>query len=75
MIRDAQKWEEWETEFVRHTPVDFARNLAVMDDLYEHAAQMCPEYKRAPLDGLESRVELARILNGRRADRETGDNT
>lgn len=73
MIRDVQKWEEWENEYHRHTPVDFQKNLAIMEGLYEHALAMGVWNKRAPLEGLESQIELARILNGRRTPEKTGN--
>lgn len=72
MITNPSLWEAWETEFIRRTPVDFTRNLAVMEALREHAALLGVWGKRAPLDGLESRLELARILNVRRTLGETG---
>ncbi len=72
MLRNPALWEAWETEFARHTPVDFARNLAIMEALREHAVLLGVWGVREPLEGLESRIELARILNVRRTVGETG---
>lgn len=72
MIKNVHLWEQWETEFMRKTPVDFARNFAVMEAMYEHAVLLGQWGKRAPLDGLESRLEMARILNVRRTAGEAG---
>ena len=72
MITNPSLWETWENEFARRTPVDFAHNLAVMEALREHAVLLGLWGVRAPLDGLESRIELARILNVRRTLGETG---
>lgn len=72
MITNPSLWETWETEFARRTPVDFAHNMAIMEALREHAVLLGLWGVRAPLDGLESRIELARILNVRRTLGETG---
>jgi len=72
VITNPSLWETWENEFARRTPVDFAHNLAVMEALREHAVLLGLWGVRAPLDGLESRIELARILNVRRTLGETG---
>lgn len=72
MITNPSLWETWENEFARRTPVDFAQNLTLMEVLREHAVLMGLWGVRAPLDGLESRLELARILNVRRSPGETG---
>ena len=72
MIKDVALWEAWEADFTRRAPVDFERNMAIMEALYTHAVALNAWGRRAPLDGLESRFELARILNVRRASRETG---
>jgi len=72
VITNPSLWEAWETEFARRTPVDFAHNLTLMEALREHAVLLGLWCVRAPLDGLESRIELARILNVRRTLGETG---
>lgn len=73
MIKNVPMWEAWEDEYHRRTPVDFKKNLAIFEALYEHAVALGVWNKRGPLEGLESRIELARILNGRRATGKTGE--
>lgn len=72
MIKNPSLWEAWENEHARRTPVDFAHNMAIMEALREHAVLLGVWGARAPLDGLESRLELARILNVQRTVGETG---
>ncbi len=72
MITNAALWKTWEDELARRTPVDFAQNLMRMEALYEHAVLLGVWGVRGPLDGLESRLELARILNVRRSPGKTG---
>lgn len=72
MLTHPAEWQAWEDEQARRAPVDFARNLAVMEALAEHAVQLGVWGKREPLEGLEVKIELARILNVRRTTGETG---
>ncbi len=75
MIKNPSLWEAWEKEYARRTPVDFARNMAIMEALREHAVLLGVWGTRGPLEGLESRVELARILNLRQVAGEPGVDT
>jgi len=63
MIRDVAYWEAWEREYLRNQPVDFKRNLAIMDAMYEHARLLGAIPRSDPLEGLEVKIRLARVVN------------
>ena len=65
MIKDLTLWEKWERETLLREPADFRRNLRLLEGMYEEARAL--EVMAAPpaLEGLESRLRLARLLNVR----------
>ena len=65
MIKDVAYWRAWEDEFTRTHPPDFAQNLRIFDALYEHARKMGVFPLKDPLEGLETKIRMARVLNGR----------
>ncbi len=65
MIKDVAFWEAWEQEYRRKQPVDFERNLALMDAMYEHARLLGAFPLANPLEGIEVKIRLAKVLNVR----------
>ncbi|OFW41575.1 MAG: hypothetical protein A3J28_11695 [Acidobacteria bacterium RIFCSPLOWO2_12_FULL_60_22] len=63
MIKDVALWEAWELEYLRNEPVDFARNLALLDAMYEWARSLGVFPPADPLEGLEVKIQMARVLN------------
>jgi hypothetical protein len=63
MVRDVAFWEKWEREYAAKQPVDFARNLRLLDAMYEHARLLGAFPPINPLEGIERKIRLARILN------------
>ncbi len=63
MIKDTALWESWEREWLRSQPVDFARNLALLDAMYEHARLLGAFPPADPLEGIDVKIRMARILN------------
>ncbi len=63
MIKDVAFWEAWEQEYLRSEPVDFRRNLAMMDAMYEHARLLGAIPRTDPLEGVEVKIRLAKVLN------------
>jgi hypothetical protein len=67
MIKDRDFWEAWEAQYIASEPPDFRRNLQSFEAMYEYARSLGRFPPADSLDGLESRIELARVLNGRRS--------
>ena len=63
MIKDVALWEAWEREYLASEPVDIARNLALLDAMYEWARSLGVFPPTDPLEGIEVKIRMARILN------------
>jgi len=66
MIKDRTLWESWEAQYVASSPPDFSSNLRIFEAIYKYARSLGRFPPADSLDGLESRIELARVLNGRK---------
>jgi len=67
MIKDRALWEKWEAQTVLSQPVEFQRNLRLLDAMYEHARALGAFPPADPLEGLETKIALAKALNVRPA--------
>ena len=65
MIKDPLLWETWERETQLTRPADFHRNLRLLEAMYQEARTLGVMAVPPALDGLESRLRLARVLNVR----------
>ena len=65
MIKDLTLWEKWERETVLREPADFRRNLRLLEAMYEEARALGVMAVPPGLEGLESRLRLAKVLNVR----------
>ena len=65
MIKAPALWETWETEAALRQPADFHRNLRLLEAMYEEARALGVMNVPQALEGLESRLRLARVLNVR----------
>lgn len=65
MIKDAHAWEKWENEVALGEPPDFRRNLMLLEAMYQEARTLGRFAWADPLEGLESRIQLARAINVR----------
>ncbi len=70
MIKDRALWEGWEAQYIASEPPDFKRNLRIFEAMYEYARSLGLFHPADSLDGLESRIELARVLNARKSSGE-----
>jgi hypothetical protein len=65
MIRDAASWREWEERKLAHEPADYTRNLAIVEALYQEARLLGVFPLSDPMEGLEDKIRVAKILNAR----------
>lgn len=63
MIKDKELWQAWEDEQIRAQPANFERNLAVVEAMYEHARALGAFSSDRELEGIETKIRLARVLN------------
>ena len=63
MIKDRAFWEAWEAQTILSQPADFRRNLALVESMYEHARALGAFPLADPLEGIETKIRVARVLN------------
>lgn len=63
MIRDADFFARWELDCIRAEPPDFHRNLAIFEAMWEEAVALGVFPPKDPLEGLEMKIHMARVLN------------
>jgi len=65
VIKDRALWETWERDALLRQPADFRRNLRLLEGMYEEARALGVMSVLPALEGLESQLRLARVLNVR----------
>jgi hypothetical protein len=65
MIKDVKRWREWEAEYIAKTPADYARNVELTQALYEQARALGIFPLVNPLEGLDVKIHLAKVVNVR----------
>ena len=63
MVKNAAKLARFELEFIRSQPVDFRRNLAIVEALAEEAQKLGVFRRKDPLEGIETIIRIARAVN------------
>ncbi len=63
MIKDRETWEKWEADYIRRTPVDFERNFAIYESLYQEARALGILPPAYPLEGLEDKIRFVKAIN------------
>ena len=63
MIKDVQAWEKWEKEQRKNDPIDLALNLKILDSMFESARHFHLFPSPDPLEGVDLKIYLARVLN------------
>jgi len=63
MIKDSEFLEEFERKLQQSTPVDLEKNFRILNWLYEEARSLGVFPPEDPLEGIETDIKLAGILN------------
>jgi hypothetical protein len=66
MIKNRRMVDLLENSLARASVVDYQRNLRIFEALYRHACLLGVMPVKDPLDGIDSDIELARIINVRK---------
>lgn len=56
-------FQEFETEFLRKEKVDIERNFRIVVALYNEAVALGKFPMKKPLDGIETDIKIAKVLN------------
>ena len=77
MIKDIEKWQKWEAEWQRNTPVDIEKNFEILENLIEQARLLGKWPPENPLEGIEVDIKIAKVVNTyvRKHPRKTGEST
>lgn len=63
MIKNPKILRKFEMELVRKSKLDYKKNMAIFEALNKEAILVLGKKKRDPLEGLETIVKIARIIN------------
>jgi len=63
MVKNPEALERFELELERRTPHSYAENLRIVQALYEEARSLGTFVRADPLEGIETKIELAQAIN------------
>jgi hypothetical protein len=63
MIRDHKALAEFERNLVRNQPVNVTENFGIVDALYQEAVHLGIFPLKDPLDGLDTVIHIAKVVN------------
>ncbi|HPG40552.1 MAG TPA: hypothetical protein PLP19_04550 [bacterium] len=63
MVINPHILEEFERQQQRREKVDFNKNRRLFKEMYKHAVRMGAIPSANPLEGIEVKIKLARIIN------------
>ena len=66
MIKNRRAIDLFENSLVRSSSADYQRNLHIFEALYREACSFGVLPLKDPLDGIETDIHLARIINARK---------
>jgi hypothetical protein len=67
MVRNPEKYEQFERGLIAGKKPDYAQNLRIAEALYEEAVHLGIWPPKDPLEGIEVSIRIARILNSVRS--------
>ncbi len=65
MIRNVERWREFEAEWVTSQKPDHAENLRLADGMYQLARSLGKFTAEDALEGIEKNIRLAAVLHHR----------
>jgi hypothetical protein len=72
VITNKHIWDQWENEFHMREPPGFETNMRLMEAMLEEAVEFGVFPSREPLEDIETKIRLARVLNVSGTSRKTG---
>lgn len=63
MVRNREFLERWELEYIRKEPSSYFQNLVIFEALWEEARALGVVPLKDPLEGIETKIFLAKTLN------------
>jgi hypothetical protein len=66
MIKNSRAIDSFENSLVKQSAADYQRNLKIMEALYQEACSLGIFPLKDRLDGIDSDIHLARVMNVRK---------
>ena len=63
MIRDVERWREFEAAWVASQKPDYAENLRLVEGMYQLARSLGKFTAKDALEGIEKNIRLAAVLH------------
>jgi hypothetical protein len=63
MMKNKKLFEDWERQWIKASGVDFSRNIRIVEALYKEACGLGIFPTKDPLEGLQTKIDLAKALN------------
>ncbi len=63
MIRDKRKWRQFEREFAREEELTIEQKYKILNALLQEAWTLGVFPPKDPLEGIEVKIKVARIIN------------
>jgi hypothetical protein len=63
LVKDRKAWEEFENMLCENTKADYHSNLKIFEELLTYAKMMGKFPPEDPLEGIETDIRIAKILN------------
>jgi len=63
MVKNPEKLRAFEAERIRTEKVDIERNFRIVDALYDEARMLGVLPPKDPLEGIEVKIRIARMVN------------
>jgi hypothetical protein len=67
MIKNSRLLDIFENSLASQNPADYRRNLQIYEALYQEARALGIFPLKDPLDGIDSDIHLARVMNVRKS--------
>ncbi len=72
MIKDPELWKKFEDEFIRKDNLSIDAKFNLLEAMFEEARALGVWESEDPLEGIEVKIKIARILNALQGDSEKG---
>ncbi len=63
MIKDIEKWHNWEFEWEKRSFIDVEKRFKILNELLIRAREMGVWPPEDPLHGIEVDIKIARVVN------------
>ena len=63
MVKKNSELKKFEHDFIKKSEINIEKNLEILDSLYREAIFLDRFKTDNPLDGIESRIKIARTVN------------